>query len=53
MQEVRAAVTGSKNRNKSIVSNAIDDFKQMANNHKDMDFVEMQKYNSQKICSAL
>jgi phage portal protein BeeE len=53
MTEVKNAVTGSKNRNKSIVSNAIEDFKQMANNHKDMDFVAMQAFNSEKICSAL
>jgi len=53
MTEVKNAVTGSKNRNKSIVSNAIQDFKQMANNHKDMDFVAMQAFNSEKICSAL
>lgn len=52
-ENVKNSVTGSKNRNKSIVSNAIQDFKAIANNHKDMDFVAMQEFNSQKICSAL
>ena len=53
LQEVKKEVTGSKNRNKSIVSNAIKDFKSMAQNNKDMDFVNMRKYNSEKICSAI
>lgn len=53
LSEVKKEVTGSRNRNKSIVSNAIKDFKTMAQNNKDMDFVEMRKYNSEKICSAI
>jgi HK97 family phage portal protein len=53
LDEVKKAVTGSKNRNKSIVSNAIQDFKAMTQTHKDMDFVAMRGFNSEKICSAL
>jgi hypothetical protein len=53
LDEVKKQVTWSRNRNKSIVSNAIIDFKTMAQTHKDMDFVNMRKYNSEKICSAI
>jgi len=53
VEDVKKEVRGSKNRNKSLVSNAIQDFKQLAQNHKDMDFVAMQEFNSEKICSAL
>jgi HK97 family phage portal protein len=53
LNDVKREVKWSKNRNKSIVSNAIQDFKSMAQSNTDMDFVELRKFNSEKICSAL
>lgn len=50
---IRGQLTGGHQKNKSIVSEAVVDIKQMENGKVDAVFLEYRKYVTEKICAGL
>lgn len=53
MEQIKTTLTGGHNKHKAIVSNAVEDIKMMRQEHKDMDFLDMRKFTTEKVCAAL
>lgn len=53
MESIKWQLSGAKNKSKSIVSNGIEDIKKISDDRKDIQFVELRKYATDKVCAVM
>lgn len=53
LENIKGQLSWARNKSKSIVSNGIEDIKKISDDRKDIQFVELRKYATDKVCAVM